>query len=145
MIFNFFVFLLYIYLYCNKLKFVFSKGRNTGSSTVILGKYPLVKQLNNGDYIALDEKGVYIIDPFFQSVEKTIESSTFASYNPHSANIAQLPEEYGNLIIVINHNVIYIISEEEELLEKGETENINPNNFYSIIPFNRGTYLYFWV
>ena len=145
MIFNFFIFLLYIYLYCNKLKFVFSKGRNTGSSTVILGKYPLVKQLNNGDYIALDEKGVYIIDPFFQSVEKTIESSTFTSYNPHSANIAQFPGEYGNLIIVINHNVIYIISEEEELLEKGETDNINPNNFYSIIPFYRGSHLYFWV
>ena len=87
MIFNFFVFLLYISFYSNKFKFVISKGRNTESSTVVLGRYPYVKKLSNGNYIALDEKGIYIIDPFFQSIEKTIESSTFTSYNPRSANM----------------------------------------------------------
>ena len=140
MVFNFFVLLIYISLYSNKLLLIFSKGRITGSFESKLGNYPYIKKLNNKDYIALDVNGIYIIDACFVRIENTIVKSTFASYNPHSANIAQFPKEDGNVIIIINHNVLYLISEEEELLGSKEINSLNPNILYSIIPYKRETF-----
>lgn len=101
MTFSFFIFLLYFSFSFNPLKFVNLAEPSFGDSiTLTFNSFPKVKKLKNNKYLALDSKGIFLIDKNFQSIEKQIISVTFSSYNGRSANIV----EFDDLIIVINEN-----------------------------------------
>ena len=136
MTFSFFIFLLYFSFSFNPLKFVNLDGEPSfgDSITLTFNSFPKVKKLKNNKYLALDSKGIFLIDKNFQSIEKQIISVTFSSYNGRSANIV----EFDDLIIVINENNLYILSQDGNVLvNKEETTFIKNNNFYNIIPYNK--------
>ena len=70
--FSFFIFLLYFSFSFNPLKFVNLDGEPSfgDSITLTFNSFPKVKKLKNNKYLALDSKGIFLIDKNFQSIEK---------------------------------------------------------------------------
>ena len=131
MTFLFFIFLLYISFSFNPFKF----GKSgDDSDTLTFNPFPKVKKIKNNKYLALDSKGIFLIDENFQTNEKQITTETFSSYNGRSANIV----EFDEIIIAINDYNLYIISQDtNELLKKEVNTFIKNDNFYNIIPFGK--------
>ena len=132
--FHFFMILFFIYFSFNPLKFVKSDG-----TELTLKLFPYVKKLNNKKYIALDSIGIILIDENFQTMEKRIDTGNYGSFSSaRSQCVAQYPSEYDDIIIAINLNILYIISQEgDTLVKKTDANFIKPDHFYSIIPYNK--------
>ena len=102
-----------------------------------IGKYPLVKKLNNGKYIVVSSTSILFLDPTL-----TIESNVLNITNTENylKYIEQFSHDDGDYIIVLSKNDFYIFSQDETLLSTDKNNSlIYPNTvsiFYSIIPYN---------
>ena len=125
------------------LLFLFSCLFYYSSAKLPIGKYPLIKRLNNGNYIILSEVNIVFLDADLTTIINTID---FESYNFNSVHdifsttIDQFLKEDGDYIIAIIKSDLYILSQNGSLLNKTENINlINPHSIYSIIPYGHSS------
>ena len=104
--------------------------------------YPLKYRLNNGNYIVVFSKGIYIYDYTFtyKKEVKTFISRVLDDDNDsYQTNIAQFLSEDDGYILCLIKNTLYIIDKYGNFIIDADDipDNFvsNEKNFYSIIPY----------
>ena len=80
--------------------------------------YPLIRRLNNGNYIAMTSKGIYLYNDDFSSKMQKFQftSPLFDdNQNVYSADIAQFSGNDNGYIVFLIRNELYVFSKELEL------------------------------
>ena len=113
--------------------------------------FPLQYRLNNGNYIVIVSKGIYLYDEnfTFKNDIKVFESRIFNEYNDaYPTNIAQFSSEDSGYIICLVKNQLYILSKDGIYLTNYELNFIQYSNiiFYPILPYGHsGNDFYFII
>ena len=118
------------------------------SSTVITGKYPYTKRLNNGNYVIASSRNITFTD---SSISTSLNSLNFDSdiikSNDNelgSTTIAQFPVEQNGYVLVILNKTLFVFSSTGEHLVD-QTTTIKKAKFpaYLITNGNSGSNFYF--
>ena len=101
--------------------------------------YPLIRRLNNGNYIAMTSKGIYLYsDDFSSKMQKyQFASPLFENDNQYvySADIAQFSGNDDGYIVFLIRNETYVFSKEVELQAYLHLDYIEFRATYKIIPY----------
>ena len=101
--------------------------------------YPLIRRLNNGNYIAMTSKGIYLYSDDFSSKMQKYQFSSLLFENDnqyvYSADIVQFSGNDGGYIVFLIRNETYVFSKELELQAHLNLDYIEFRVTYKIIPY----------
>ena len=109
--------------------------------------FPLKYRLNNGNYLVIAAKGIYLFDPSF-NLNKTIIKFNYRQFGPENyniSNIAQFSSDDNGYIICLVNNITYFLSKEGNLLTNYSLNYIERSSSYSIIPYGHKNYNYYYT
>ena len=107
------------------------------SSSILTGKYPIIKRLNNGNYVVASSRNITFTDSSISTFSNTLnfESDIIDGNTLGSNIITQFPaEDNGYVIVILNVN-LYIFTSTGEYLTQQNTA-IRNANFPSFIITN---------
>ena len=111
--------------------------------------YSLKLRLNNGNYLMLATKGIYLYNPYLTSkIDVKIFDSRLINNHEDSyqMNIAQFLPLYNGYVICLIQNNIYIISKSGVFLTEYAINYMQIRYSYPIIPYdNSGDEYYFFI
>ena len=113
--------------------------------------FPLKYRLNDGNYIVIFSKAMYLYDKDFvqKSTIKTFDNQMFTSYeNAYPTNIAQFSSKDGGYIICLVRSDLYIISKDGTYLTTfSSVNNIQYSNkaYHPILPYDHSGNDYYFI
>ena len=112
--------------------------------------YRLIRRLNNGNYIVMTSKGIYLYSDDFSSKMKRhqFDSPLFENNNQYvySADIAQFSNNDGGFIVFLIRNETFVFSKEVDLKAYLHIDYIQFRVTYKIIPYgSNGDDYYFLI
>ena len=134
MFFLIFVFIHFSYIFC------YSKDTDFD--------YPMKKRLNNGNYLLMTTKGIYLYDEeFISKIDKVVFESRMIESNDYyySEDIEQFLTEDNGFIICLIRNETYILSKTADLLCHITLDYIYYRVAYQIVPYGHSYNDYYFA
>ena len=110
--------------------------------------YPMKRRLNNGNYLLMTTKGIYLYNEEFTSkIDKVIFESRMIEDNnyAYSEDIRQFLTEDNGFIICLIRNETYILSKTADLLCHITLDYIYYRVAYQIVPYGHSNNDYFFA
>ena len=116
----------------------------------IIGKYPLLKKLNNKKYLLISNNGTTFLDPTLTQSSNDIifEQGIYEndSEGPLATSIVQFSQEEGNLILALIKDTLYIFLPNETLLINQtiifDYDILYPKKPYFLFPYKKEENIY---
>lgn len=104
------------------------------SSVIITGKYPIIKRLNNGNYVIASITNITFEDSTLSTIIKTrdIVFNITQQDEIGSSTVAQFPAEHNGYVLVIIYKTLYFFSSTGEYISEKLT-SIEKQKFPSFI------------
>ena len=110
--------------------------------------YPIKKKLNNGQYLVMTTRGIYIFNEDFSSniTKVKFKSRLFESNDyTYSEDIAQFLGEDGGYIICLIRNITFVLSKNADYLSNLTLDNIEYRVGYQIVPYDHSGSNYYYA
>ena len=129
-----------IYLFLLNISFI-------STSDILTGKYPIIKRLNNGNYVIASITNITFADSTLSTVitTKSIVSEITQQDDIVSSNVVQFPAEHNGYVLVIIYKTLYIFSSDGEYLSEENTSIEKPKFPSFIIPNGSSSNNYIFV
>ena len=95
------------------------------TSSIITGKYPYTKRLNNGNYVIVSSRNISFVDSTFSLVysSKDFDSDMYTTDDElGSTTVSQFSANYNGYVIIILVKKLYIFSSIGEYLNEANTD-----------------------
>ena len=133
--------IIFRYLLLNKIILFFLSFNTYIESSSVIGDYPTLKRLNNGQYFVISSNNIVIADSTFTNITEklTFTSRLYSTLtDTYSTTIAQFPQEDNGYIIAIIKNDLYVFDKNGDCLYESPEENfVKIGEIYNIIPFGK--------
>ena len=109
---------------------------DNSSSSVITGKYPFTKRLNNGNYVIVSSRNITFVDPAFSIAYNSLNFESEILSNDDwlgSTLVSQFSASHGGYVVVILVKTLYIFSSIGEYLNEVNITLNSPKFFCHII------------